>query len=82
MSCGLRYSRHSKKQNYGSLPHIDVNSGQFPWKARELPGPKARAVGWVEHRETHRNDRRRSVSLRSTHPTRLRGLNHVNGSMH
>jgi hypothetical protein len=27
------------------------------------------AVGWVEQRETHRNERRRWVSLSSTHPT-------------
>jgi hypothetical protein len=31
------------------------------------------AVGWVEHRETHRNRRSRWASLRSTHPTRLQG---------
>jgi hypothetical protein len=44
--------------------------------------------GWVEHGETHRNDRRRWVSLRSTHPTgilpeyyyRNTGLGYLNAS--
>jgi hypothetical protein len=42
-------------------------------------------VGWVEQRETHRNERRQWVSLGSTHPTRIlqgEGVDHLNASKH
>ena len=42
-------------------------------QSQNSPAKNRRTVGWVEHRDTHRRDRQRWVSLRSTHPTGLQG---------